>query len=148
MTGAEALAHLTDAGYVLALDGGEIRASGPTAPSEDLRAVVEKNRETLKAAVLLSNPPAWLSKLFQLWWSGQETPATRSGPSGKAETYMVRVGVREIAAAVAAAIGMDPLDWLAIREEVEEALAARQERGGLSSEWPRNRDRFATRNYG
>jgi hypothetical protein len=35
---------------------------------------------------------------------------------------MVSVSVENIAAAVAAEIGMNPLEWEAIREEVEEAL--------------------------
>ena len=37
---------------------------------------------------------------------------------------MVRVSVKNIAAAVAAEIGMDPLQWEKIRDEVEEALGS------------------------
>ncbi len=37
---------------------------------------------------------------------------------------MVSVSIKNICAAVAAEIGMDPLRWEAIREEVEEALGS------------------------
>jgi hypothetical protein len=58
----------------------------------------------VKEAALLADPPGWLEGLFELWFSGPETT------------------VRNIATAVAIEIGMDPLEWQAIREEVEEAL--------------------------
>jgi hypothetical protein len=121
--GTAVLDRFARTGYDLVLEDGKIRASGPNAPSEDLRALVEANRMGLKAALLLADPPEWLEKLFKMWWDGTQTPVTRSAPTGKAETYMVRVTVREIAAATAAAVGMDSLRWEEIREEVEEALA-------------------------
>jgi len=124
MSGAVVLDRLEAAGYDLALEGGEIRASGPAEPPPDLRDLVEKNRTGLKAALLLADPPAWLARLFDLWWSGHETPVRLSGPSGAAEVYMVRVSIKNIAAAVAAEIGMDPLEWQRIRPEVEEALGS------------------------
>jgi hypothetical protein len=123
--GTEALERFARTGYALVLKGGKIRASGPTAPPEDLRALVEKNRDGLKAVLLLADPPPWLSKLYEMWWNGTETPVSRTNPvTGKAETYMVRVTVKQIATAVAAKIGMDPLQWEGIREEVEEALGS------------------------
>ncbi len=123
--GAEILDRFAQTGYTLALEGGAIRASGPAAPSEDLRALIAENRAGLKAALLLADPPAWLEKLFELWFAGNETPVQRTNPAtGKAEIYMVRVSVKNIAAAVAAEIGMDPLQWEVVREEVEEALGS------------------------
>jgi hypothetical protein len=122
VSGAGVLDRLEAAGYDLALEGGEVRAAGPAPPSEDLRALVEENRDGLKAALLLANRPPWLEKLFELWWSGHQTPVRLSGPTGGAETYLVSVSVKNIAAAVAAEIGLDPLHWEHIRPEVEEAL--------------------------
>ncbi len=122
MSGAGLLDRLEAAGYALALEGGKVRASGPAPPSEDLRALVEENRDGLKAAILLADPPAWLKKLSELYWSGHQTPVKLSGPSGGAETYLVSVSIKNITAAVAAEIGMDPLEWERIRPEVEEAL--------------------------
>ncbi len=102
----------------LVIDGGE------PIPA-DLREVVQLHRDEIKATLLLSDPPAWLSRLFDLYWSGHETPVKLSNPaSGKAEVYMVRVSIKNIAALVAQDVGMDPLKWEAIREEVEEALGS------------------------
>ncbi len=125
MNGAEVLSRFAGAGYTLALEAGEIRASGPAPPTRDLLALVEEDRDRLKAALLLEDPPAWLARLFDAYWSGHQTPVKLGNPaSGKAETYVVRVSIGNIAAAVAAGIGMDPLQWEAIREEVAEALGS------------------------
>ncbi len=67
MIGTEALSRFEGAGYALTLDGEDLCASGPAAPPEDLHALVEPNRDGLKAAVLLSDPPEWLSRLFDLY---------------------------------------------------------------------------------
>jgi hypothetical protein len=146
--GTEVLSRFEDAGYSLALEGEEIRASGPTAPPEELRTLAEENRDVLKAAILLSDPPDWLAKLFNLYWSGHKSPvklttlkgagtqarldfgepeeARKAYPEnlrgGKTEVYMVSVSIKNIAAAVAAEIGMSVLEWERIRPEVEEAL--------------------------
>jgi hypothetical protein len=72
--GLNVLARFEDAGYRLWLRSGEIRAEGPGPPSEELRALVADNRDVLRAAVLLSDPPVWLARLFDLYWSGHETP--------------------------------------------------------------------------
>jgi len=123
--GAEVLDRFVWAGYTLALRGGEIKASGPAAPTEELHALVDKNRGALKAVLLLADPPPWLAKQFEMWRNGTETPVVRTNPTtGKAETYMVRVTVREIVSAVAAEIGLDPRRWHTIREEVEEGLSS------------------------
>jgi hypothetical protein len=125
--GAEILDRFVWAGYELVLEDGKIKASGPTDPPEELRDLVEKNRGGLKAALLLADPPGWLEKQLELWWKGTETSVTRTNPAtGRAEVYKVRVTVREICAAVAAKIGLDPLEWHTIREEVEERLALRR----------------------
>ena len=92
---------------------------------EDLREDVRTERDALKAAVLLDNPPAWLAKLFTLYWSGHETPVKLTSPaSGKAETYMVSVSIKNICAAVAAEIGAPVREWERLRAEVEEALGS------------------------
>jgi len=115
---------LTGRGYTLAVEDHRLRVRGAEPPPDDLDRAIAENRNALAARVLLANPPAWLARLFDLWWSGHETPVRLSGPSGAAEVYMVRVSIKNIAAAVAAEIGMDPLEWQRIRPEVEEALGS------------------------
>jgi hypothetical protein len=88
----------------------------------ELREAVQESRDDLKATMLLVDPPAWLAKLFELYWSGHKTPVRLTGPSGKAEVYMASVSIKNISAAVAAEIGMAVLEWERIRPEVEEAL--------------------------
>lgn len=122
MSGAEVLSRFKAAGYILTLTDAEIRASGPATPPDELRTLADKNRDALKAAVLLANPPAWLSKLFDLYWSGHETPVRRSGPSGKAEVYLVSVSIKNIVAAVGVELGIPQTRWSEIHPEVEEAL--------------------------
>jgi len=78
--GFEVLSRFEEAGYTLAIEGAELRVTGSTTPTEDLRDLVERNREALKAAVLLSDPPSWLAKLFDLYWSGHQTPVKMSTP--------------------------------------------------------------------
>ncbi len=124
MIGTETLSRFEEAGYVLTLEAGELRAFGPTAPPENLLALVEENRDGLKAAILLENPPEWLAWLFDLYWSGRETHVRLTGNSGKAETYLVSVSIKNICTAVAAEIGMPVLEWERIREEVEEVLGS------------------------
>ncbi len=94
-----------------------VKIDGPEEPAPELRKLITEHRDALKAAALLSDPPAWLKELLQLWYAGHETPVKLDNG-----VYMVRVSVKNIAAAVAAAIGMDPLRWETVREEVEEAL--------------------------
>jgi hypothetical protein len=89
---------------------------------EELRDCVKTSRDALKAALLLKDPPPWLAKLFDLYWSGHQTPVKLTGPTGKPEVYMVSVSIKNIAAAVAAEIGMPVREWERIRPEVEEAL--------------------------
>lgn len=124
MIGTEVRSRFEGAGYTLVLDGEELRASGPAAPTEELRALVDENRDALKAAILLEDPPEWLSRLCDLYWSGHETPVKRSSPAGGAEVYMVSVCIKNVAAAVAAEIGMPVLEWERILPEVEEALGS------------------------
>jgi hypothetical protein len=123
--GAEVLDRFSRTGYVLALEGVKIKIKGPGPPPEELRERAATNRERVKAAILLSNPPQWLEQLIKLWWSGEKTRVHRTSPAtGQAEVYLVAVTVKNIAAAVAAEIGMDPLRWEELREEVEEALGS------------------------
>lgn len=122
MTGAEVLSRFEEAGYALTLTRGEVRASGPAAPPDELRVLADRNRDPLKAVLFLAAPPPWLAKLFDLYWSGHTTPMKMNSPAGGVEVYMVSVSTKNIAAAVAAAIGMDALEWERIKPEVEEAL--------------------------
>ena len=123
--GADVLDSFVRAGYALTLEGDKIKVKGPGPPPEELREEAATNRERVGAALLLADPPPWLEKLFKMWWSGDETPIHRTNPAtGKAEVYMVSVTVKQISTATAAAIGMDPLKWPEIREEVEEALGS------------------------
>ena len=147
-TGFEVLSRFKEAGYALVIEGAELRASGPAAPTEELRALVERHRDALKAAVLLSDPPDWLAKLFDLYWSGHQTPVRMTIPKnagtqarldfgeqeeptpaypenlrgGKTEVFMVSLSIKNICAAVAAAIGAPVLEWERLRPEVEVVL--------------------------
>ena len=115
----DVLEKLAADGYSLTLEDDRIKVKGPAPLSDEQRALVKEHRDQVKAAIVLSNPPAWLERLFELYWSGHQTPVKLSGPSGGAETYLVSVSIKNIAAAVAAAIVMDPLEWPVIREVVE-----------------------------
>jgi hypothetical protein len=115
---------LEERGYTLTVDKRRLQVRGPEPPPAELDREIAEHRDVLAARALLSNPPAWLARLFDLWWSGHETPVRLSGPSGAAEVYMVRVSVKNIAAAVAAEIGLDPLEWETLREQVESALGS------------------------
>ncbi len=122
--------------------------------SEELRESVKAHRNALKAAVLLVDPPAWLARLFDLYWSGDETPVKLTWPKnastqerldfgdggpeepsealpypqnlrgGKTEVFMVSLSIKNICAAVAAEIGAPVLEWERLRPEVEEALGS------------------------
>lgn len=146
--GFEVLSRLEEAGYAITTEGAELLATGPEAPPEELRVLVERNRYSLKAAVLLSDPPRWLAKLFDLYRSGYRTPVKMTIPSvpgtqaqlyfgdreeaapaypenlrgGKTETFMVSVSIKNICAAVAAAIGAPVLEWEWLLPEVEVVL--------------------------
>ncbi len=122
MRGPEILDRFETEGYVLALEDTEIWGAGPVEPSEDLRAIVDEDRDGLKATLLLAEPPAWLAKIIAMHKSGTKTPVRRTNEKGNPERYEVTVSVKNIAAAVAAAIGMPVIEWECIRPEVEEAL--------------------------
>ena len=132
VNGFDVLERLSEAGYRLTVGpeptepGKHPRARfevmGREKPPPDLLELIEGHRDALKAAALLTDTPAWLEKLFDYYRSGHKTPVRHSGPSGKTEIYVVTVSIKNVAAAVAAEIGMDPLEWEAIREEVEGAL--------------------------
>ena len=115
---------LVGRGYTLAVEDHRLQVRGAEPPPDNLDRAIAETRNALAARVLLANPPPWLERLFELWRSGHETPVRLTAPTGKAEVYMVRVSIKNFAAAVAAEIGMDPLRWEAIREEVEEALGS------------------------
>ena len=148
-TGFEVLSRFEEAGYTLAIEGAELQASGPAAPTEELRVLVERHRDALKVAVLFSDLPDWLAKLFDLYWSGHETPVRLTTPKGrdgqgqlalgdeeprqtlpypdslrggKTDVYMVRLSLKNICAAVAAETGAPVLGWERFLPEVEEAL--------------------------
>lgn len=92
---------------------------------EDQRSAIRSHRDELKASLLLSDPPAWLRRLFDLYWSGHDTPVSLTSPAtGKAEVYMVHVSIKNICAAVAAEIGVPIREWEKVGPEVEEALGA------------------------
>jgi hypothetical protein len=124
---------------------------GDEALPGDLREVVKANRDSLKAALLLSDPPEWLAMLFDLYWSGHEHPVMLTTPKsadgqealdfsepeagdtasypdnlkgGKTEVYMVRLSLKNIAAAVAAEIGTPVRECERLLSEVEEAIGS------------------------
>jgi hypothetical protein len=116
--------ELTNGGYAVSLEGGRLKVRGCEPPPEDLEQGIVKHRDELKTLALLSDPPVWLGRLFDLYWSGHETPVRLTGTSGKPEVYLVHVSIKNICAAVAAEIGMPVLEWERIRSEVEEVLGA------------------------
>ncbi len=122
MSAAATYAALESQGYALAIEAGRLKVRGLRPPPPELERAIAEERDALKARVLLSDPPPWLAKLFHLYWSGYETPVRLTGTSGKAEVFMVSVSIKNIAAAVAAEVGMPVLEWERIRPEVEEAL--------------------------
>lgn len=125
MTALGTLGALQERGYRATLDFSELVVKGPGPVPEDLRREIVADTASMKTAVLLSEPPDWLAKLFDLYWSGHETPVRLTSPvSGKVEVYIVSLSIKNIAAAVAAEIGMPVLEWERIRPEVEEALGA------------------------
>ena len=115
--GREVLDRFAAEGYRLWLADGQVRAAGPAPPGEELRALAAENRDRFRAAVLCAAPPPWLAKLFDYYWRGVETPVRLSDG-----VYVVSVSTKNIAAAVAAEIGMPVVEWPRIRPEVEEAL--------------------------
>lgn len=132
MGGFEALERLREAGYEVSVTREPtepekhprtaITISGKEEPAPKLLKLIVETRDNLKAAALLSDPPAWLARLFDLYRSGHETPVKRSSPSGGTEVYMASVSIKNICAAVAAEIGIPVLEWEKLRPEVEEAL--------------------------
>ena len=62
-TGFKVLSPFEAAEYALTIEGAELRATGPAAPTEELRALVERNREALKAEPSCSPtlPAGWRS---------------------------------------------------------------------------------------
>ena len=122
MSASATFAELETRGYVLAVEAGRLKVRGLRPPPPELGRAIAEERDALKARVLLASPPPWLAKLFRLYWSGHETPVRLTGTSGKAEVFMVSVSIKNIAAAVAAEVGMPVLEWERIRPEVEEAL--------------------------
>jgi hypothetical protein len=124
MRAADLLARLQEHGYAVTFERGQLMVRGPAAPRPELERAIVENRDSLAARVLLSDPSAWLRQLFDLYWSGHETPVRLTAPSGKAEVFMVSVSIKNICAAVAAEIGAPVLEWERLRAEVEEALGS------------------------
>ncbi len=125
MNGLEVYRRLRRAGYKVWLDGGEIRAAGPAAPAGELRARVDDHRDGLKAAILLMTPPSWLARLLNLYkFENHGTEVRRTSPSGKVETYIVKLQLRNIAAAIAVETGLGVEDLERIYPEIEETIAA------------------------
>ncbi len=123
MNGLATLDTFRDRGYRASLDLSELVVRGPGPVPDDLRREIVADRDAMKAAVLLSDPPEWLTRLFDHYWSGNEEKVRLTNPtSGKAEVYLVSLSIKNICAAVAAEIGMYVLEWERIRPEVEEAL--------------------------
>jgi len=97
---------------------------------EDLDASIRANRDALKVAVLLWDPPPWLAELIGRFWSGDERPVRlRSPASARTEVYLVSLSSKNIAAAVATEIGASGCAWEAFVPLVEEALGVWQDAG-------------------
>jgi hypothetical protein len=150
MLGADLLACLQERGYAAALEeGGRLKVRGPSAPPPELERSIVENKDALKTAVLLSDPPPWLWLMLERYASGHVTEVRRTVPKnqggqplldledageavvpypenlrgGKVVKCRVRVSLANIAAACCAAIGISPLEWERIRSEVEESAA-------------------------
>jgi hypothetical protein len=127
LSGLAVLEALDERGYQASLDLYELVVSGPGPIPDELRQTIVTDTPAVKAAVLLSTKPAWLTKLFDLYWSGHQTPVRLAGPGGKAEIFLVSLSVKNIAAAVAAEIGMPVREWERLLPEVEEVLGTWEE---------------------
>jgi len=127
LSGLAVLEALDERGYQASLDLYELVVSGPGPIPDELRHTIVTDTPAVKAAVLLSTNPAWLTKLFDLYWSGHQTPVRLAGPGGKAEIFLVSLSVKNIAAAVAAEIGMPVREWERLLPEVEEVLGTWEE---------------------
>lgn len=139
MLAADLRARLEEHGYTAALEGGRLKVRGPAAPRSELDREIVEHRDALKACLLLSDPPEWLRRLFELYASGHTTQVRRTDPQQKGGTrrYPVRVSLANIAAAVAAEIRMAHKDIAdergitdlvrgSILPEVEETLRRRE----------------------
>jgi hypothetical protein len=125
MTGAEVLSRFAQAGYALTLEGEEIRATGPAAPSDELRGLVTEHRDALKVALMLLNPPPWLVRLLAMHATGHVTEVRRvDTATGRAERYPVRLSIENIAAAVGAALGIPRKRWSELLPDVEARVAS------------------------
>lgn len=92
-----------------------LRLEGPHAPPEELRREIVARRDEVKAALLLADPPAWLIRLLDLHASGEprtvsRTVTSKTGKTQRAVKREVSVSIENIAAAVAAEIGISPRD--------------------------------------
>ncbi len=118
VNGLEVLAQFTEAGYRVWLEGGEVQAEGPGPPSADLMGLVETHRDGLKAAILIATPPPWLIRMLNLY-AGAPNPL-------QAETNrdLPRVTLKNLAAAVAASVGIPATEWERVLPEVEEHAGA------------------------
>ncbi len=149
MSGAATLDALRTRGYRASLDLAELVVRGPGPVPDDLRREIVADTVGLKAAVLLADPPGWLSRLVELYRSGRTWQVKRTAPKvprdqqsfdlglesgeaalpypdnlngGKTVACEVSMTIKAICAAVAAEIGAPVLEWERLRPEVEEAL--------------------------
>lgn len=149
MGGAATLDALRAHGYRASLDLAELVVRGPGPVPDDLRREIVADTARLKAAVLLADPPAWLSKLGELYRSERTRRVKRTAlkvpreqqlldlglesgeaalpypdnlKGGKAVVCEVSMTIKAICAAVAVEIGSPVLEWERLRPEVEDAL--------------------------
>jgi hypothetical protein len=86
--------------------------------SDELRQWVKEERDVLKASLLLSAPPSWLVRLFNLY-AGSSNPL-QENTGGE----LPRPTLQTIAASVAEAVGIDAREREKVLPKVEEAARA------------------------
>jgi hypothetical protein len=86
--------------------------------SDELRQRVRDERDVLKASLLLSVPPSWLVRLFNLY-AGSSNPLQEN--TGR---ELPRPTLQTTSAAVAEAVGIDAREWEKVLPEVEAVALA------------------------
>jgi hypothetical protein len=103
---------------VLAVEGAEEL-------DDSLRERIRDHKARLKLLVFFETPPPWLRRLAQRFVDETMCEVRRTSPTtGKAELYVVQVRAKQVAAAVAAEVGIGAISYQEVMGEILDFLAA------------------------